>query len=59
MILDVLKREVGVTKLSDKKIQLEYDVNIISFSGEKRVIVDTFKMKFRYKLDVEGKLSEL
>lgn len=53
-IIEELKKEDGryrVRKLSDYKIQIEYIIPIFSSNGNSMVVIDTLKMKMKYRID--------
>jgi len=59
-IIEELKKEDGryrVRKLSDYKIQIEYKIPIFCSDGDSVKVIDTLKMKMRYRIDKNERRS--
>jgi hypothetical protein len=59
-IIEELKKEDGryrVRKLSDYKIQIEYKIPIFFSDGNSMKVIDTLKMKMRYRIDKNERRS--
>ena len=59
-LIEELKKEDGryrVRKLSDYKIQIEYKIPIFFSDGNSMKVIDTLKMKMRYRIDKNERRS--